>query len=195
MNKILSRLIFADVFLSTGFGLVNPIFAIFIKDNLAGGTIAAAGIATAIFLIIKSFLQIVISKKFNPKDRVWLLLTGVLFVSFVPFFYAFSTNIWHIYLAQIFHAVGAAMFAPTFMGLFILHINRKKPGLQWSIYSTSVSLGTGLAALIGAGLASVVGFKAVFFVNGVMALFGALVLFKLHHKHKKHIDKHLRGLE
>jgi DHA1 family quinolone resistance protein-like MFS transporter len=73
MNKTLKLLIISDVFVFSGFGLIAPILAIFIKDNLIGGTIFAAGIASAIFLVTHSLLQIFFSYKFNPKDRIWML--------------------------------------------------------------------------------------------------------------------------
>ncbi len=182
MKEILKLLIFSDIFLVTGFGLINPIIAIFIKDNLVGGTIAAAGIASAVFLITRSLLQLIIAKKFDPKDRVWLLITGAFLVAVVPFLYAFSTNIWHIYLAQILHGIASAMYVPTFMGLFILNVDRKRPGFEWSIYSASVSLGIGIAAYFGALIAMNLGFKVAFFVNGLLALTAALILLNLNAK-------------
>lgn len=179
MKNVVKLLILSDIFLGTGFGLVSPIMAIFIKDNLIGGTIATAGIASATFLLVKSFFQLAIAKKFNPKDRLWLLITGTFFIAVVPFIYAFSTNIWHIYLAQVFYGIASAMAAPTFSALFILNLNRKKPGYEWSIYSTSVSIGTGIAAYAGALLASAVGFRTVFFITGSLAFVAALTLIKL----------------
>ena len=71
------------------------------------------------------------------------------------------------------------MASPAFSALFILNISRKKPGYEWSIYSTSVSIGTGIAAYSGAVLASIIGFQYVFFLTGLMALIGALILIKL----------------
>ena len=66
----------SDIFVFSGFGLISPILAIFIKDDLIGGTILSAGIASAIFLIVHSILQIIFAKKFNPKDRLWMVLLG-----------------------------------------------------------------------------------------------------------------------
>lgn len=67
MNKTLKLLIFSDIFVLSGFGFIAPILAIFIKDNLVDGTIVAAGIASAIYMITHSLLQILFSYKFNPK--------------------------------------------------------------------------------------------------------------------------------
>ena len=54
MNRTIKLLMFSDIFVLTGFGLIEPILAIFIKENLVGGTIFAAGLASMIFLVTKS---------------------------------------------------------------------------------------------------------------------------------------------
>ena len=45
MNRTIKLLMISDIFVITGFGLIDPILAIFIKENLTGGTIFAAGFA------------------------------------------------------------------------------------------------------------------------------------------------------
>jgi len=179
MKKGLKLLIFSDIFLMTGFGLVIPILAIFIKDNLVGGTIAAAGLASALFIFVKCTLQLSFSRIFKPRHRMNLLLIGTSFVALVPFLYILSTHIWHIYLAQIFYGIGAGMASPAWMSLYTLNINRKKPGFEWSVYDVSVGLGTAIAAYVGAWAAQHVGFRPVFAVNGAMAIIAALILIRL----------------
>ncbi len=100
MNRTLKILMLSDVFVFSGFGLISPILAIFIKDDLVGGTILSAGIASSIFLIVHSILQIIFAKKFNPKDRLWMLLLGTVLIAIVPFGYIFSSHIYHIYITQ-----------------------------------------------------------------------------------------------
>ena len=179
MKSVIKLLILSDIFLVTGFGFISPILAIFIKDNLIGGTIASAGIASAIFMLIKSIGQIAVAKKFNPKDRIPLLLSGTFFIALVPFIYAYSTQIWQLYLAQVLYGIGAALSVPAFMNVFILNVSRKKPGLEWSIYSTLVGFGSAVAAFLGAQLANTWGFRPVFFLNGALAMIGAMILLKL----------------
>ena len=93
INKILKILIFSDILLFTGFGFINPILAIFIKEDLVGGTLFGAGLASSIFLITHSILQIIFSYTLTLKDRWWTLLLGTGIIAVVPFFYVFSTNI------------------------------------------------------------------------------------------------------
>ncbi len=182
MNKALKLLIISDIFIFSGFGLVSPILAIFIKDNLVGGTILAAGIASTIFLITHSLLQIFLAYKFNPKDRIWMLWLGTAFIALVPFGYIFSTSIYHLYFVQFIYGVGAAFAYPTWSSLFTSNLEKGKRGFQWAVYSSAVGIGTAITAGVGAWLAQVTSFQLVFVLTGVISIMGLLVLFKLEKK-------------
>lgn len=182
MNKTLKLLILSDIFVFSGFGLIAPILAIFIKDNLIGGTIMAAGIASAIFMITHSLLQILFAYKFNPKDRIWMLWLGTALIALVPFGYIFSTHIYHIYAIEFIYGVGAAFAYPSWSSLFTSNLEKGKRGFQWSIYSSSVGIGTAITAGVGALLAEKIGFEWVFGFTGAFAIVGLLVLLRLEKK-------------
>ena len=57
MNRIIKLLIISDIFVITGFGLIGPILAIFIKD-LQGSSLFAVGFSSTLFLIVKSLVQL-----------------------------------------------------------------------------------------------------------------------------------------
>lgn len=182
MNKTLKLLIISDIFVFSGWGLISPIFAIFVNDNLKGGSIEAAGIATAIFLITHSLLQILFAKIFNPKDRFWMLTVGTGVIAVVPFFYIFSTNVWHVYLAQLIHGIGAGFAYPSWSSLFTSNLEKGSRGFQWSVYSSSVGIGSAITAYLGAILAAWIGFEIVFAITGAVAIIGLLTLFGLNKK-------------
>jgi len=182
MNKTLKLLMISDIFIFTGFGLISPILAIFIKDDLVGGTIAAAGIASAIFLVTHALLQIIFAYVFNPKDRFWMLILGTLLIVTVPFGYIFLTQVWHIYIVQFIYGVGASFAYPSWYSLFSANLERGKRGFQWSIYSSCVGVGSAATAFIGAKLAEIIGFKWVFAMTGTMAVVGLITLLGLERK-------------
>ncbi|MEK6833473.1 MAG: MFS transporter [Nanoarchaeota archaeon] len=182
MNRTLKLLMISDIFVISGFGLISPILAIFIKDNLIGGTIFAAGIASMIFLITQSLLQILFAYKFNPKDRLWMIWVGTGLMVLVPFGYIFSTHIYHIYFVEFIFGVGAAFAYPSWSSLFTANLEKGKRGFQYSIYSSSVGLGTAATAGVGALLAEKIGFQLVFILTGILAIIGLFILFKLEKK-------------
>jgi DHA1 family quinolone resistance protein-like MFS transporter len=194
MNRTTKLLIFSDIFLMTGFGLISPILAIFIKGNLIGGTIVAAGIASMIFIAIKASLQLVFSKVFNPKDRIWMVVLGTFLVACVPFIYIFSTHVWHLYIAQAIYGLGAAFAFPAWLSLFTTNLTKGHEGFEWSVYSSCVGIGAAVAAYIGAILADAIGFRSVFAATGVFAVIGGLILLGLERKKLKIGELPLDGL-
>ena len=187
MNKILKILTLSDVFLFTGFGFVAPILAIFIKENLIGGTIAAAGLASAIFLIVHAVLQIIFAKVFNPKDRLWMLLVGTVIICIVTFGYMLATRVTHLYIVQALYGIGAGLQYPSWYSLFASNLEKGRRGLDWSIYSSCVGIGTAVAAYLGAIVATKFGFNSVFFLAGALGIAAFVVLFALEKKALKKI--------
>lgn len=182
MNKTLKTLIVSDVFVYGGLGLISPILAIFIKDNLVGGTIFAAGIASMIYLITHSLLQLLFAYKFNPKDRIWMLKVGTALIALVPFGYIFSTQFYHIYFVEFIYGLGAAFAYPSWNSLFTSNLENGKRGFQYSVYSSSVGIGTAITAGVGAWLAEQTSFQVVFGLTGALAIIGLLLLFRLEKK-------------
>ncbi len=182
MNKTLKLLIISDIFVISGFGFIAPILAIFIKDNLVGGTIMAAGVASAIFMITHSLLQIVFAYKFNPKDRLWMLRLGTALIVLVPFGYIFSTHIYHIYFIEFIYGVGAAFAYPSWSSFFTSNLEKGKRGFQYSLYSSAVGVGTAITAGAGAWIAEKTNFQIVFILTGILALIGLMILFRLEKK-------------
>ena len=175
----------SDIFVITGFGLIAPILAIFIKENLVGGTIFAAGISSTLYLTTKSLVQLPFSRYVDSHDdKVKWLLLGMLLISFVPFIYIFSTHVNYIYLAQIIYGLGSGLAYPTWLGLWSTHLDKKHESFEWSLYSTLTGLGTAMTAVIGAAIAEFIGFDYTFLLAGVMSLLGGLILIRLNGKEK-----------
>lgn len=182
MNHTLKLLVISDIFVISGLGLIAPILAIFIKDNLIGGTIAAAGVASAIFAVTHAILQIIFAHIFYPKDRLWMLKLGTFIMILVPIGYIFSTSIYHIYAVQFMYGISAAFAYPSWSSFFTSNLEKGKRGFQYAIYNSSVSAGTALTAYLGALIAEIYGFEIVFILTGALALLGLLVLFRLEKK-------------
>ncbi len=182
MDKTLKLLIISDILVYGALGFVSPILSIFIDNNLAGGGIFTAGLASTIFLTTHAILQVVFSYFFNPKDRLWMLWLGTGIIAVVPIGYIFSTHIWHLFLAEFAYGVGAALAYPSWSSLFTAHLEKGQRGFQWSIYSSGLGLGTAITAAVGGLIAEKLSFKVVFGLTSILAVIGLLVLFKLEKK-------------
>jgi len=181
MNKKLLLLILSDVLILSSFGLIAPIFALFITENLSGGSIVAAGLATTVFLVVKSVVQLPLSKYFVDKEKhkTRSLLLGTLLIIAVPFIYIFAKDVKLIFMAQAIYGFGAALAYPAWFSLFTSYIDKKHKGFEYTLWSTGVGIGAALAAFFGAKIAEVLGFKTLFFVVGIIAFLGFLLLIVL----------------
>lgn len=195
MNKVLKILLFSDFLIVSGFGFLAPIFAIFLKEQIIGGSLIAIGIAETVYLLTKSILQLFISKytdweKGNIRELHTLIIGSVFFI-ITPILYIFSTHIYHIYIAQFILGIGAALSYPGWMTLFTRFTDRNKEGYEWSIYDTSVSLGAALTAILGAVIANIFSFNTLFIIISLFSLVGTILLGLLFKKEL--VVKHRKG--
>ncbi len=186
MNRTIVGLMVSDVFIFTGFGLVDPILAIFIKDHIAGGTIIAAGLASTIFFVVKSLVQLPFSRYVDTHDnKLKWLLVGTILTTAIPFLYLTANSIWMIYWIQVVHGIASGLAYPTWLGLWTAHMDRHHESFEWSLYSTLVGIGVGITATVGAAIAQNFGFSMTFILVGAMLLFGCAVLFLLENERER----------
>jgi predicted MFS family arabinose efflux permease len=186
LNKIIKTLIISDFFLNLGWGLLSPVFALFILENITKNdslkAAEVAGLAAMFYWISKSFIEIpigyLLDKKHGEKDDFWFMTIGVFIMTIVPIGYLFSSEPWHIYLFQVVHAVGMAMALPSWLAIFTRHIDKGKEGFEWGVETTSIGLGAGIAGGLGGIICSFWGFTTLFilvailnFVSGICLLF------------------------
>jgi len=181
LNPKLLLLILSDILILSSFGLIGPIFAIFIMDGLKGGNLVTAGLATTIFLVVKSCVQLPLSRFFIDKEKhkTHSLLLGTLLIISVPFIYAAAKSVSTIFIAQAIYGLGAAMAYPAWFSLFTTYMNKKHKGFEYTLWSTGVGIGSAIAAYLGAEVADIVGFKYLFFLVGAIAVMGFLLLIVL----------------
>ncbi|MBU2616044.1 MAG: MFS transporter [Nanoarchaeota archaeon] len=181
MNNKLKLLILSDILIISSFGLIAPIFAIFIDGGIEGGSLVSAGLATTIFLVVKSSAQLPLSKYLIDKEKhkTRLLVFGTFMIITVPFIYVFAEHVNTIFVAQAIYGLGTAFAYPAWFSLFVTYVNKKHKSFEYAIYSTSVGLGTALAAFLGASIAETFGFKPLFIFVGVIAFLGFLLLIVL----------------
>ena len=194
MDKINKALILSDLFLLGGFGLIQPIFAIFMLKGINAATITAIGAATAIQFITKGLFQIAIAKwtdaESGNRRELLTLFIGSAMMSMAPFGFVFSTELWQIYLLQFAYGLGAALAFPGWMVIYSRHSRDEKIGYEWSVYNTTISFAMAAAAFLGAYLADFYSFRALFVMVGLLSLVGtAFIVYIFQHEFTRwHLD-------
>lgn len=181
INKVVKILVFSDLVLLFGWGLITPILAIFIVESIKGGDAKVAGIAVGIYWLFKSIIQIPIGryldKREGEKDDYYFMISGIFLSSLVPLGYIFAKLPWHIYFLQIIHALGMAMNIPAWGGIFVRHVDKGKEALSWGLESSAIGIGAGIAGILGGTIAKFFGFTPLFIGVFSLGVISGLLLF------------------
>lgn len=183
INKVVRVLIISDFFFNCAWGLLSPIFALFIIQKITGDIAKAAevvGFAALFFWTVKSIIQIPIGKYLDKnhgeKDDFWFMFIGHLITGLVPFGYLFASSCWHIYVLQIVYAIGMAMLVPSWLAVLSRHIDKGKEAFQWGLSSTVFGFATGITGALGGIIAASYNFELIFILCGIINLFSAFTL-------------------
>ncbi len=180
MNVIAKILIISDIIIVSAFGFLSPIFALFVTDKIAGGTIETVGYATAFYWLSAVLIRLPLAKRVDrtksEKDDFMYMLIGSFIISLVPFLYIFSSKIWHIYLIQAIYGLGYSLRVPGWYGMLTRRLRKGKEGYEWSISTMLSGLGSAITAALGGIIAKHLGFDTLFIIIGVLSIFGSLIL-------------------
>ena len=150
INKVIRILISSDFLLQSGWGLIGPIFAIFLTNQIKGGSLEVVGFATAVYWITKSIIQPFIAnyldRNHGEKDDFIFLVFGMYIANLIPLGYVFSSQPWHIYTFEFIRALAMACVVPTWYAIFTRHIDKDREAFSWSIESTGIGFAAGILA-------------------------------------------------
>ena len=181
INNLIKILTFSDVIIVSGWGLVNPLFAVFLNQQIKGGNLELIGLATAVYCIVRSalllpFARLIDSIKGEIDDFV-LMATGSFLMSLVPFLYIFASSGVHILLLQGLLGFSSAMVSPGWLAIFTRHIDRHIEAEEWGLYNSMVGLGGALTSALGGFMAERLGFRPLFLLVGIISAFGTSFLY------------------
>lgn len=195
-NNIIKCLILSDLAFWSGWGLITPVFAIFVVSKVDGGNLFVVGMASAVFWIVRSLFRVPIGILLDivptEKDDYLALVAGFFIASLVPFGYIAVKTPMHIYILQAVLGFALALSYSGWTGIFTRHIDKGRESTEWGLNATSIGLGTGIAAALGGWAITKFGFSSVFIIAGVLSLMGTAILFGLRNEIKGVFDNGLR---
>jgi len=185
VNKVMRAYIYWDLMVSSAWGLLGPVFAIFLLEKIAIGNVAEgakiAGFATLFYWMTKAIVQMPISsyldKNHGEIDDFWFYVVGTAITGLVPFGFLFAVLPWHIYVLQVIHAIGMSMVIPASYAIFIRHVDKGKEAYESGLDSTLFGVGAGITGAIGGILAGYIGFSLIFILTGLFTLSSVFLLF------------------
>ena len=178
LNKVVKYLIFSDLVFYSGWGLISPIFAVFILNSIIGGNAFVVGMAAGINLIIRSILRVsfgVYADK-SQKRSYYFMIIGLFISALVPVGYIYAKFPFHIYALQLILGASLAMSTAGWTCLFARHMDKGKESTEWGVDAVAVSLGPGIAAILGGTAVTYFSFEMVFIAVTLIGLLGAFLL-------------------
>ena len=195
VNKVIKYLILSDLAFWTGWGLMTPVFAIFIIQNIKGGSAFVAGIASAVFWLVRSGLRVpigmILDSRPSERDDYFTLVAGLFIASVVPFGYIFAKTPLDIYILQGIYGLGLAMLLSGWTAIFTRHIDKGKESTEWGLDATGIGFGVAAAGAVGGWAVTKFGFEPVFIIVGILGLIGVTILFGLRNEIKGVFDHKL----
>ncbi len=193
ISKTIRYLILSDFFLFFAVGLLSPIFAVFVLENIEN-KIEVIGFAVACYWITRVVMVMPISRLMDKikgeSDEYSFMVVGTFLIAIIPLFYALSSKSWHIYLLQALNGFANAMAVPAWRIIFTKNIDKKIVGFEWSLEDVGVGIATALSAAIGAIIADKLGFNVLFMIIAFFGIISATILLILG-KSKRNIIKEL----
>lgn len=180
VNRVVWFLTCSDILLLSSFGLISPIFAVFVTGQVKGADLGAVGLASTIYLLLKSGLQVplarVVDKVRGERDDFLAMLVGSIIISVVPLFYIFVKNVSQLFLVQAIYGIGGAFAYPPWVAIFTRHVDKKRTGWEWSVYATLTDFGGAITAGVGGFLAGRFGFRPLFLTVSLISFAGSFLL-------------------
>ncbi len=194
MNRTMKLLMLSDIFVLTGFGLIQPILAIFINQGVdwrygidcrhsqhhlppdqVPGTVALREIHRR-------------SRQEDPMADPWHLAHGI-----VPILYITADSMYKVYLAELIYGLGSGLAYPTWLGLWSRNLNRGKKASSGLSIRPLLALGLRLQGLLGAAMASITGFTTTFLLAGAMCLLGCVTLIVLESRSAEKVEDYKKA--
>jgi MFS family permease len=180
VGRLVKYFIISDFFLLAGWGLIDPIFSVFIIQRVVGGTLMVVGIAAAIYWIVRSILQVPIANYLDSTpgehDDFMALIGGLLLVGISAIAMCWVTKVWELYAIHAIQAIAFALYYASWPTIFSRHLDKDSIALDWSLDSSVSGIAAGVTGFLGGVIAGTLGYDIVFVSAGILAFIAAFVL-------------------
>ncbi len=180
IGRVVRYFIIIDLIFLAGWGLIRPVFSVFIVEHVEAATLTTVGIAVAIYWVLRSLLQLPIADFLDrtpgERDDFYVLVAGLLIAALAALSYIFVARPWQLYVVEVVHAVGFACYLPSWRSIFTRHLDKSHVSFDWSLDNAALGLATGASGLFGGAVAATFGFQVIFVLAAVLSFLAAMVL-------------------
>lgn len=179
-STILSALTFNDAAFWGADMFVGVVFALYITENIPGGSAIHVGLVFGLYRIIRSFTAIPIGRfldqhKGHIDEYYTLMFAGLITgLAYVALF--FSSELWHVYLGMCFIAFGHALDIGSWKILFYGNVPAATRGEVIGVYETFMQIIYALAIIVAGFVGEIFGFEWTLLFAGFITLLSSAIL-------------------
>ncbi len=181
LNNIIKVLTFSDSLIVSAWGLVNPLFAVFVTKQIQDGGVELVGLSVAVYWLARASMQIPFAKLIDSVkgeiDDFIIMAIGTTLISLVPFAFMFVTRPGQVVFFQGLTGFASAMVSPGWLAIFTRHIDKHTEAEEWGVYNATVGFGIALAGALSGFLVEKFGFRTLYFIVGCLCTLGSTFLF------------------
>lgn len=179
-SPILSALTFNDAIFWGADAFVGVIFALYITQNIPGGTAIHVGLVFGLYRIVRAFFAIPIGRFLDKHsghiDEYFSLLGSGFLVGITYMILFFASELWHVYLGITIIALGHAIDIGSWKILFYSNLPSDAKGEVIGIYTTIMQIVYALAIVAAGFVGETYGFEWTLLFAGIMTILSSIML-------------------
>lgn len=180
VNRIVRAFVVGDLLFWGGWGLVGPVFALFIINRVAGADAITVGIAVAIYWATRAAVQmpvaIYIDRHGGERDDFHALIFGLILGGVSALAYLTIATPVGLFAVALLQGVAFGFYSPAWYAIFSRHLDKGSGAFDWALDGTGVALVSGASAFIGGAIAQFFGFGALYLIASALSFGSAFVL-------------------
>ena len=168
INKSLKILFILNSIFVFASSLFGPLYAVYVQglDN----KVISVSLSWAAFMFASTIFMYFIGKKGDDVNEQELLLAGGFLIRSLAWFgYLFITNIFSLIILQVVLGLGEALGSPSWNAIFAKHLDKKSEIREYSDWNIINNLITAFATIAGGVFVTLLGFKFLFVIMGLLA--------------------------
>ncbi len=185
INRVIRQLIMYDFIMQFAFGLLSPIFAVFLLNNIEGSTLKVIGLSATCYWVARVISTVPLSRLMDrldgERDEFYFAVCGAFLASCIPLMYLLAYKPWHIFVIQFAYGLFNSMAVPAWRILFVDHIDKGRVGFEWSLNDVDAGIAIAISASVGSFIAEAVGFQFLFILVSILGFIATMMLIPLHH--------------
>ena len=188
MNNWFKHILQGDILFLTILGLLTPVFALFLKDQIPNANLFTISFAEAIYLftisIFRPFTSLSAKYDHYGLKTQKLLWFGSVLIIITPFLYILSRDIVDIFIIQFLYGVGISFAEPAWIEV-TKQTKKITLAIKFEQFNTIGTLISAGLVLVGGFIAQHQGMRALFFYIGLTLILASIFIALLFEKVKK----------